>query len=164
MGLVGFKPTEIAETTASKPATPSATTAAAPSASEATSSTTEASSSASKASSASSTAATGSTTTRSALSSASLTTATGKRLIQLGVVAKLLHVHSGEGIGRACLSGNGDRFGGEVRVVGERRQGSSGSAAADTCILGGAGETGKQGQILGSAASVAANGSGLAGT
>ena len=123
-------------------------------------STPKASSASPKATAASSTAA----TTRSALSAASLTTATGKRLIQLGVVAKLLHVHSGEGIGRACLSGNGDRFGREVHVVGERRQGSSGRAAADTCILGGAGKTSKQGQILGSAAGVATNGSGLAGT
>jgi hypothetical protein len=163
MRLVGFKPTEIAEPTASKSASTAATAAAAPSASEATASTTKAASTP-ETSAASSTAATGSTTTRSALSAASRTTPTGKRLIQLGVVAKLLHVHSGEGIGRACLSGNGDRFGGEVRVVGERRQGSSGSAAADTCILRGAGKTSKQGQILGSAASVAANGSGLAGT
>ena len=115
MGLVGFKIAEIAETTAAKPATPSTTAAAAPSASEATASSAKATSTSPKAS-----AATGATAwpPPATLSAASLTTATGKRLIQLSVVAKLLHVHSGEGVGRACLAGNGDRFGGEIRIIG----------------------------------------------
>jgi hypothetical protein len=39
-------------------------------------------------------------------------------LIQLGVVAKLLHVYSGKGVGCPCLADNRDRIGGEIRVVG----------------------------------------------
>ena len=54
---------------------------------------------------------------------ATLASTAGERLIQLCVLAKLLHVHPGEGIGRACLSGDRDRLGGEIRVIGESKAG-----------------------------------------
>jgi hypothetical protein len=94
MRLVRFKPAEIAETTASA----TASTAAAEATASPTAKTATSAPKTTSAPRATACASTG-TTPRSILSAASLATTAGKRLIQFGVVAKLLHVYPGEGVG-----------------------------------------------------------------
>ncbi len=125
MGLVGLEAAEIAKTasataaSATAASTPSEATAASKSSSASKSPASTKASSTASSSTASSAASSGSAALSASTSWTALAAASGKRLVQLRIVAKLLHVHSGEGIGRACLSGDSDRFGGEVRVIGE---------------------------------------------
>ena len=83
--------------------------------------------------------------------------AAGKGLIKLGILPKLFHVNAGKWVGGAGLPGDGDGIGREVRVIGQRGKGGPGGAGADACILG-ARELSQEGQILSSAAGIAAHG------
>ena len=150
MGLVGLEIAEIAESAATSAAAAPASSET--SASEA--STASAKSAASTRATPSRPSAAGPTSLSAGPCRTTLASADGKGLIQLCVLAKLLHIDTGKGIGCACLSGNGNRVGGEVGVVGEGGQGCSGGAGVDACV-GRARELGEQGKILGSSAGIA---------
>ena len=116
VGLIGLEVAEIAEAASAAATASTATSSKASAPSEATSSTAKTTAaSATGPSAARSTALSPASTL--ALASLATRAATGKRLIELRVLAKLVHVHPGEGICGACLPGHGNRVSREVRVV-----------------------------------------------
>ena len=160
MGLIGLEVAEIAESAAAE-TTAATATAATSSAATAPAATTKAASTSTKTTATSAAASSGTATARttSAGTSASRTAAAWatlatKRRIHLCVLAQLLHIDSGKGIGRSRLAGDGNRVGGEIRVVGHRRQSCPCGAAVNPCILR-ACELGQQGQTLGAAGAIA---------
>src|SRR5580698_8824443 len=101
-GSVGFGGIEVAEVTASAEATSASTTTTTGAAAE-------------------------SSGTTPAISTATAAAAGRLRerlveLVVLHVLPHLIHVDSGEGIGGAALSADGDRIAGEVGITGERGQ------------------------------------------
>jgi hypothetical protein len=103
VGLVGLEIAEIAEAASTPSTSASAPAASATAASTEATTATETSSTATKAASA--------TWTSAALSGTIAPTAraaSGERLVQFRVLAELLHVHAGKGVGGACLTSYGD--------------------------------------------------------